>query len=235
MKWTKLMLLAVSSAALSALVTSCSYFEGDDTAKPYLNRGTTGRNGQDTMNMPVNGDANLQGGEITGTGKKDEELARMEKPGEYKEGTNVAANDFDGFGTPVPGVVFEPLYFKFDQSIVDPDEAGKVDAVIKYLKDNPGTGVVIEGHCDNRGTAEYNRALGERRALAAQEMMVGSGIDAARIKTLSYGEEKSTAKADNEEEHARERRDEFVVVKLAPAKTAAPAENDQNGQTAAGK
>ncbi|MBR2364050.1 MAG: OmpA family protein [Lentisphaeria bacterium] len=137
----------------------------------------------------------------------------MTNPGTYKEGAGV--NDYDGFGTPVPGVAFQPLYFKFDQSIVDPDEAAKVDAVIKYLQANPGTGVVIEGNCDSRGTAEYNRALGERRALAAQEMMVGAGIDISRIKTLSYGEEKAAVQGENEEAHAQNRRDEFIAVKLA--------------------
>ena len=237
MKWTKLMLLAVSSAALAVLTASCSYFNNDETAKPYLKRGTApkanaAKNGQ-AMDQAANGEANLLGGETGKAANKDEELARMEKPGEYKEGSNAAGNDYDGFGTPVPGIVFEPVYFKFDQSIVDPDEAGKVDAVVKYLKDNPGTGVVIEGNCDNRGTAEYNRALGERRALAAQEMMVGSGIDAARIKTLSYGEEKSAAKDNDETAHAQERRDEFVIVKLSPAKTAASAPaSEQNGKTA---
>ncbi|MBO4305247.1 MAG: OmpA family protein [Lentisphaeria bacterium] len=146
------------------------------------------------------------GGDVSGIGRQ---------PGAYQQGAGVGVNDYDGFGTPIPGVQFQPLYFKFDQAIVDPDEAAKVDAVVKYLQGNPGTGVVIEGNCDTRGTNEYNRALGERRALAAQEMMVGAGIDASRIKTLSYGEEKVAVQGETEEAHAQNRRDEFVAVKLA--------------------
>lgn len=215
MKWSKIMLLAVSSAVLTVLATGCAYFEGDDTAKPYFNKGAkadpNANTGMTGFNNPA-GDAQLQGGPGAG------DLAGMTNPGEYKDGAGVAGNNYDGFGTPVPGVIFEPLYFKFDQSIVDPDEAVKVDAVIKYLRNHPGTGVVIEGNCDNRGTAEYNRALGERRALAAQEMMVGAGIEASRIKTLSYGEEKAAVQGNTEEAHAQNRRDEFVVVKLSAAK-----------------
>lgn len=214
MKWSKIMLLAVASAVLAVLATGCAYFNSDDTAKPYLksNKKAAGPNNSEQSNDYFPPEADLQSG-TPRDAQKNEDLAGMNKPGEYKEGAGV--NNYDGFGTPIAGVTFQPLYFKFDQSIVDPDEAAKVDAVIKYLQDNPGTGVVIEGNCDNRGTAEYNRALGERRALAAQEMMVGAGIDAARIKTLSYGEEKVTVQGDTEEAHAGNRRDDFVVVKLA--------------------
>lgn len=215
MKWTKMMMLAVTAAAVAVLGTGCAYFDGDETAKPFFRKG--GKGGADAnAGMPGNnaggfGDANLTGG--TGAGNGAGDLAGMSNPGAYKDGAGV--NNYDGFGTPIPGVVFQPLYFKFDQSIVSPDEEAKVNAVIQYLQSNPGTGVVIEGNCDSRGTDEYNRALGERRALAAQEMIVGAGIDAARIKTLSYGEEKPAIQGNTEEAHAGNRRDEFVAVKLA--------------------
>ena len=215
MKWTKMMMLAVTAAAVAVLGTGCAYFDGDETAKPFFRKG--GKGGADAnVGMPGNnaggfGDANLTGG--TGAGNGAGDLAGMSNPGAYKDGAGV--NNYDGFGTPIPGVVFQPLYFKFDQSIVSPDEEAKVNAVIQYLQSNPGTGVVIEGNCDSRGTDEYNRALGERRALAAQEMIVGAGIDAARIKTLSYGEEKPAIQGNTEEAHAGNRRDEFVAVKLA--------------------
>ena len=215
MKWTKMMMLAVTAAAVAVLGTGCAYFEGDETAKPFYRKGIRGGADVNTGHAGVNtgnyGDADLTGGVGPGAGTGD--LTGMANPGAYKDGAGV--NNYDGFGTPIPGVVFQPLYFKFDQSIVSPDEEAKVNAVIQYLQSNPGTGVVIEGNCDSRGTDEYNRALGERRALAAQEMMVGAGIDSSRIKTLSYGEEKPAVQGNTEEAHAGNRRDEFIAVKLA--------------------
>ena len=215
MKWTKMMMLAVTAAAVAVLGTGCAYFEGDETAKPFYRKGIKGGSGADMGDQGGGAgafrDASLTSGTAGGTNGSD--LSGMTNPGTYKDGAGV--NNYDGFGTPIAGVVFQPLYFKFDQSIVSPDEEAKVNAVIQYLQSNPGTGVVIEGNCDARGTDEYNRALGERRALAAQEMMVGAGIDAARIKTLSYGEEKPAVQGDTEEAHAGNRRDEFIAVKLA--------------------
>lgn len=217
MKWTKMMMLAVTAAAVAVQGTGCAYFEGDETAKPFYRKGIRGGADANTGHAGANagnyGDADLTGGVGGGAGAGAGDLAGMANPGAYKDGAGV--NNYDGFGTPIPGVVFQPLYFKFDQSIVSPDEEAKVNAVIQYLQSNPGTGVVIEGNCDSRGTDEYNRALGERRALAAQEMMVGAGIDSSRIKTLSYGEEKPAVQGNTEEAHAGNRRDEFIAVKLA--------------------
>lgn len=209
MKWTKMMLLAITATAVAVLGTGCAYFNGDETAKPFFNKG--GRSGAETVPAGGMGSGGFGGADLQGGAGPD--LAGMSNPGAYKDGAGV--NNYDGFGTPIPGVVFQPLYFRFDQSIVAPDEEVKVNAVIQYLQSNPGTGVVIEGNCDSRGTDEYNRALGERRALAAQEMMLGAGIDASRIKTLSYGEEKLADTGNTEESHARNRRDEFIAVKLA--------------------
>ena len=221
MKWTKIMLLAVTAVALAGLGTGCAYFDGDETAKPFFRKGAggaSGHGGASGVGGIGGSGAGLEGGGIGGPGGiggGGDVSGIGGQPGAYQQGAGVGANDYDGFGTPIPGVQFQPLYFKFDQAIVDPDEAAKVDAVVKYLQSNPGTGVVIEGNCDTRGTNEYNRALGERRALAAQEMMVGAGIDASRIKTLSYGEEKVAVQGETEEAHAQNRRDEFVAVKLA--------------------
>ncbi|HON08710.1 MAG TPA: OmpA family protein, partial [Verrucomicrobiota bacterium] len=82
------------------------------------------------------------------------------------------------------------IYFDFDRSSIKTSERSKLDAIAKILKSKPETKIQIEGHCDERGTEEYNRALGERRALAAREYLIRSGISADRIFTISYGEDK---------------------------------------------
>ena len=73
---------------------------------------------------------------------------------------------------------------------------------------------MIEGNCDSRGSDEYNRALGERRALAAKEYLVQHGIAESRIRTISYGEERPAVQGDDEASRAKNRRDEFVALTL---------------------
>ncbi|MFA5204235.1 MAG: OmpA family protein [Lentisphaeria bacterium] len=104
------------------------------------------------------------------------------------------------------------VYFAFDSSAVGDSEKAKVEAVAQYMKDNPEYVVVIEGHCDERGTAEYNRGLGERRALAVREYLVSLGVEDGKLETISYGLEKpAVAGATSEEQHAKNRRCEFVI------------------------
>ena len=127
---------------------------------------------------------------------------------------NKGLSPYDDFGTPITGLTFQPVYFRFDQSSIDSNEAAKLDQVASYLNSNPGTGVVIEGHCDSKGSDEYNRALGERRALAAKDYLMQKGIADSRIRTVSYGEEKPAASNDSESARAKNRRDEFIGVTL---------------------
>ena len=106
---------------------------------------------------------------------------------------------------------FAPVLFDYDSARIRPSEVSKLEAVAAYLKSNPGK-LVIEGHCDERGTAEYNRALGERRALAARDELVKLGIDASRVSTISYGKERPVDPGHDEAAWAKNRRCEFVVV-----------------------
>ncbi|PYM15902.1 MAG: hypothetical protein DME18_02965, partial [Verrucomicrobia bacterium] len=80
------------------------------------------------------------------------------------------------------------VYFDFDRATVKPGETGKIDEVVRYLQANPNHAVQIEGHCDERGTEQYNLSLGDRRALAVREYMVTAGIQAERVFNISYGE-----------------------------------------------
>ena len=200
----------VLALALAIFTTGCGIFEtkGEDKGYGYrpLNPNEDGSGSGAGKNGAANpGDADLQGGGNNG-------LAGAAQPTEYTEGSGL--NNYDGFGTPIPGVTFNPVYFGFDQFAVSSAELNKINEVVNYLNQNPGTGVVIEGNCDVRGTEEYNRALGERRALAAQEQLLAAGISADRIKTISNGKSKLSAQGTDEESHRLNRRDEFIAVKL---------------------
>jgi peptidoglycan-associated lipoprotein len=102
------------------------------------------------------------------------------------------------------------IYFDFDKYNLRDDARRQLDANADILRNSTDMNIVIEGHCDERGTDEYNLALGERRAQAAREYLVRLGIDAARINVISYGEERPVAPGHDEESWALNRRGEFV-------------------------
>ena len=107
---------------------------------------------------------------------------------------------------------FQPLFFGLDQSEVSTEGQAVVQANAEIMKKNPTWVVTIEGHADERGTAEYNLALGERRALAARDYLVSLGIAADRLRTVSYGKEFPFDPARTEEAYAKNRRAHFVVT-----------------------
>ena len=92
-------------------------------------------------------------------------------------------------------------------------EASKVEEVANRFKaEDPGTDLLVEGHCDERGTEEYNRSLGERRALAVRELLVTAGVPADRIHTVSFGKDKPADPEHNEAAWSKNRRGEFILV-----------------------
>jgi peptidoglycan-associated lipoprotein len=110
----------------------------------------------------------------------------------------------------------ETVYFDFDSSVLKGSEKPKVSAVADYLKANSTKAVRVEGNCDERGTEEYNRSLGERRALAVREELIRLGIDPTRADTISYGKDKPVAQGHDESAWKQNRRDDFIV--LSPPK-----------------
>jgi peptidoglycan-associated lipoprotein len=104
------------------------------------------------------------------------------------------------------------IYFDFDQFTLTAESRTTLTNNAKYLKDHGDIKVVIEGHCDERGSDEYNLALGESRALAAKNYLVSLGIGANRLSVISYGEERPAAMGSNEEAWAKNRRAEFKAV-----------------------
>ena len=108
------------------------------------------------------------------------------------------------------GEVFKTIYFAFDQSSLSEEGKATADAIGQLMKDAPEITVRIEGHADERGTNEYNLALGERRAQAVQQYLSSYGVDASRVTVLSYGEEKPSVEGGDESSWSKNRRDEFV-------------------------
>ena len=105
-----------------------------------------------------------------------------------------------------------PMYFELDSSDVSGDGQKVLQANAAVLKRYPTMQVTIEGHCDERGTAEYNLALGERRALAAKNYLVSLGIPADRIKTVSYGKEFPFDPGHDDGAWSKNRRAHFVIT-----------------------
>ena len=97
------------------------------------------------------------------------------------------------------------VFFAFDRSDITPESQQILSRQADWLRRYPNVTVTIEGHCDERGTREYNLALGERRAQAAKTVLVASGIPASRISTISYGKERPTVVGSNEEAWAQNR------------------------------
>jgi peptidoglycan-associated lipoprotein len=109
------------------------------------------------------------------------------------------------------------IRFDFDSYDLTPEARTILNANAAWLKANPSANVEIEGHCDERGTTEYNLALGAKRARAALDYLVSLGISASRIKTTSYGEELPLCKELAEDCYEKNRRDRFVETRGRPA------------------
>jgi len=106
----------------------------------------------------------------------------------------------------------KPVFFELDSSDLTPDGQRVLDGNAALLKQNPTWTITIEGHCDERGTPEYNLALGERRALAARAYLVSLGLPAERLRTVSYGKEFPFDPGHEEAAFAKNRRAHFVIT-----------------------
>jgi peptidoglycan-associated lipoprotein len=107
--------------------------------------------------------------------------------------------------------VLQDAFFDFDKAVVRDDAKTVLQDNAKWLRSNPKAKIQIEGHCDERGTNEYNLALGERRAQAAKRFLVALGIEANRISTISYGEERPFCMGSGEACYQQNRRAHFVM------------------------
>jgi len=154
----------------------------------------------------------------TGTPVKPDEGTTATKPAEPPHPTSPS-----GYPQPSPDLIegmvadtnyfsAHAIHFEFDSALVRTTEYGHVHAVGDELKAKPENRLMIDGHCDERGTEEYNRALGERRALATREALIKYGVAPERISTRSWGEDRSVALGHDEDSWAKNRRAEFILL-----------------------
>ncbi len=109
--------------------------------------------------------------------------------------------------------IFKDIHFDFDKYDVREDAKPVLKAVADYLRKNSSYKILVEGHCDERGTSEYNLGLGDRRAKATKDYLVSSGVPSSRIDTISYGKEKPICAEHAEDCWEKNRRAHFVVMK----------------------
>lgn len=102
------------------------------------------------------------------------------------------------------------FYFDFDEAVIRPDDLAVLEIHAQVLRDNPQRRVMVEGHCDERGTREYNLALGERRADAVKSFLTANGVPASRVESVSYGEERPDDPGHAEAAWSRNRRAELI-------------------------
>ena len=174
--------LAASLLALTLALVACK----DDSAPNYGGMGQDGG-----ASLPENG-----GGDKIDTNGISENGRPPGDPGKY-DYTTLAS---------------DTVYFAFDSSTVPAAERTKLNEVATWFKNNPGHSLFLAGHADVRGTPEYNRALGERRALAVREYLAGLGLPATSLFTNSYGSDRPAVQGDTEEAYARNRRVEIGVI-----------------------
>lgn len=150
---------------------------------------------------------------FTGCSKKGKDQS-VGATGDYVNGTPLPERQ-EGtsfFGGSVDRKQFQPIYFDFDSQTVRGSEMGKIQQIASAMQGNSSE-IIIAGFTDERGTAEYNRGLGERRAGAVRESLIAQGIDGSRLQTVSFGAEMPADPSSNEEAWAKNRRAEIGVTK----------------------
>jgi peptidoglycan-associated lipoprotein len=197
MKRIKFFNLLVISLAITCVVAGCKKNPSSVTPLP-------GRAGKAPRGEPGPGAIMEPGPGASATAANPSGIAQLDERGHV--GWTEDAKMFEA----------DTVYFDYDSSAVKASEKSKIEKVADYFKSNSGHAVKVEGHCDERGTEEYNRSLGERRALAVREHLVRAGIAPERIETISYGEDRPADLGHTESAWKKNRRG--VCVLLTPPK-----------------
>lgn len=187
--WKHLFYGAMVVTVVMTTGAGCSMFDNSD---PKQLTGTIPPpiDGEPGEGLDVKGDPNAWG-----KGANDGSLGKL--PGEF-----TADERYKG--------LLQPVYFDFDKDNIKAGEEGKIAAGAKFLQEHPESVMIIEGNCDDRGTEEYNRALGERRAIAVRSALQAAGVQDERMKTISYGKDRPAVEGNSEEARAKNRRGELV-------------------------
>jgi len=190
------------SAVLIAFVFVCSSLLLSSCAKKQIQVSDTVS--PPTADQKIDHAGKAKGEEEAGKGAEDE-AARQGRQRELEKRKAFDAQ-FRMFES-------QPIYFAFDKSDLTAESQALLKQKANWLRDNASYSVRIDGHCDERGTNEYNLALGDRRAHAAKQFLMDLGIPDDHISTLSYGEEIPAGPGHNEQAWSKNRRDEFKLIK----------------------
>jgi peptidoglycan-associated lipoprotein len=168
-----------------------------------------------TQKAVVKEEPSAKGAELSQAGKdaKEAERIREEEMKREFEKSLVAKKTPGIEGVVLESKMLKDIHFDFDKYSILPAEAEILKENSALLKKYPTMKFQIEGHCDERGTGEYNLALGERRANSAKKYLISLGIEPSRITTISYGEERPFDQAHSEDAWAKNRRAHFVILK----------------------
>lgn len=149
-----------------------------------------------------------------GCGQKGSGSSRAGTTGDYVNGTPLPERreGTSFFGSNVQRGQFQPIYFDFDSQSIRSAESGKIQEIANSMKGSSSE-IIIAGFTDERGTAEYNRGLGDRRAGAVREALIAQGADANRIQTVSFGMEMPADSGSNESAWAKNRRAEVGIIR----------------------
>jgi len=142
-----------------------------------------------------------------------ERRAQAERQAQSESALAAAAQRSQAVMDEVQAFESEPIYFDFDRSEIKPEYRPMLEKKAAWLKARPEYRLRIEGHCDERGTAEYNVALGEKRAASVMDYLVAVGVPPRRVSTISYGEERPAVRGQDESAWAGNRRAEFRLLK----------------------
>jgi peptidoglycan-associated lipoprotein len=126
------------------------------------------------------------------------------------------AEEFEGMNADRAALAAYTIHFAYDSSVIRKSEQASLQSVAQALAANSSDKLLIEGNCDERGTEEYNRSLGEKRALAAREALAKLGVDPMRIRTESFGKDKPADPGHDEAAWQKNRRDDFVLLHPKP-------------------
>jgi peptidoglycan-associated lipoprotein len=200
--FSHLLIIAFFSLSIP-LLSAC----GKDTVSPYIPSDKSGAVDAQEIEYPKSDYSYSE------TGPSEESLestGRMAQAGSFGTGADQNSEEYKRiYGRSSQQML--PIYFDFDQATIRHDQIPRLEQNAEYLTNNPSAKVVIEGNCDERGTNEYNLALGERRAINAKTYLNELGIEEYRIRTVSYGEERPLFTGQDEFSWSQNRRNDFVL------------------------
>lgn len=214
MKFVKLIHLSVLALTLSLGMAGCKKSTGKLTPLPGRGAGTVGDSGPSKAAVPDTAPPirlDTGGAAGTGTGLNNPPSIGTEV-GAGQPGIETSNKDFSNYEQNREKFRDQTVYFDFDKYNIKPSEISKLETVANEMKNLAGRALRIEGHCDERGTEEYNRALGERRALAIREKLASLGMSPDMIVTISFGEDQPTDPGHDESAWSKNRRGEIILL-----------------------